>query len=81
MIIFYSKTGCPWGDSAREFLVSHNIPFDERDMYKNRAFIDECIQKTGQSKCPTFDIDGHYLPDSDAEALKLYLESRSTSQE
>ena len=72
-IIFYSKAGCPWGTEVREFLTSRNIPFVEKEMMHNPEFKEECIQKTGQSKCPTLDIDGHYLTDSDAKAVEEYL--------
>ena len=72
-IIFYSKTGCPWGDEVRDLLVSKNISFDERDMRKDPKYMDECIAKTGQSKCPTLDIDRHILADSDAKTVAEYL--------
>lgn len=76
-IIFYSKTGCPWGDGVRDLLNSKNISFEERDMIKNPAFKIECEEKSGQSKCPTLDIDGHILADSDANQVEEYLRSIS----
>lgn len=74
-IIVYTKTGCPWGVEVLNFLKSKNIPFEEREMFGNPSFKDECIQKSGQWKCPTIDIDGHILPDSDAKQLEEYLNS------
>jgi glutaredoxin len=75
MIIFYSKTGCPWGDEVRDLLNDKGVAFEERDMIKNPAFRQECEEKTGQSKCPTLDIDGHILADSDAKQVEEYLAS------
>ncbi len=73
MIIFYSKTGCPWGDEVRDLLTSKNIPFEEREMHSHPEFKEECIAKSGQWKCPTLDIDGHILADTDAKAVEEYL--------
>lgn len=72
-LIFYSKIGCPWGDEVRDFLLQNHIEFDEREMTQNDSFRKECLDKTGQTKCPTFDIDGHLFPDSDVLALKRFL--------
>ena len=33
----------------------------------------EAIDKSGQWKCPTLDIEGHILPDSDAKQVEQYL--------
>ncbi len=42
-------------------------------MFKNEEFKKECIAKSGQWKCPTLDIDGHIMPDSDAKQVAEYL--------
>ncbi len=72
-IIVYTKTGCPWGTQVLDFLKSNNLPFEERNMNDNDSYRVEAIEKTGQWKCPTIDIDGHMLADSDADQLKEYL--------
>ncbi len=76
-IIVYTKTGCPWGIEVIDFLNSKNIPFIEKDMFGNPDFKDECISKSGQWKCPTLDINGHILADSDANQVEEYLKSIS----
>ncbi|MES2224261.1 MAG: glutaredoxin domain-containing protein [Patescibacteria group bacterium] len=75
-IIFYSKTGCPWGDEVRNLLTSKNIAFEEREMNSHPEFKEECISKSGQSKCPTLDIDGFILADTDAKSVEEYLNSK-----
>lgn len=75
MIIVYTKTGCPWGQDVLNFLTKTKLQFEEKEMLSNEANKEECIKKTGQWKCPTLDIDGHFLPDSDAKQLEEYLES------
>ncbi len=74
-IIVYTKTGCPWGIDVLHFLSSHNIPFEERNMTENETYKTEAIEKSGMCKCPTLDIDGHILADSDVETVQAYLES------
>ncbi|MDB5204176.1 MAG: monothiol glutaredoxin [Candidatus Taylorbacteria bacterium] len=76
-IIFYSKTGCPWGDEVRDLLTTKNIPFEEREMISHPEFMKECIDKSGQSKCPTLDIDGFILADTDAKAVEEYLSNKN----
>lgn len=74
-IIVYTKTGCPWGIEVINFLNSRNISFTEKEMLSNLEFKEECIKKSGQWKCPTLDIDGHILADSDAKQVGEYLNS------
>lgn len=75
MIILYTKTGCPWGVEVINFLKSKNVPFEERNMTENEKYKEEAIAKSGQFKCPTLDIDGHILADSDAKQVEEYLRS------
>lgn len=72
-IILYTKSGCHWGQEVIDFLDSKNIPFEERNMTNSEAFKQEAIEKSGQWKCPTLDIDGHILANSDAEQVENYL--------
>lgn len=74
-IILYTKTGCPWGIQVVQFLQSKHIPFEERNMTEHDEYRLEALAKTGQSKCPTLDIEGHMLPDSDAKQVEEYLTS------
>jgi glutaredoxin 3 len=74
-IIVYTKTGCPWGIQVLDFLKEKGLPFEDRNMTDNDNYRIESIEKTGQWKCPTIDIDGHMLPDSDAKQLDEYLKS------
>ena len=75
-IIMYTKTGCPWCRAAAELLHSKNVPFDEREVRNNEQFMKELVEKSGQNKVPTFDIDGHILADSDADQLAVYLKEK-----
>lgn len=75
MIIVYTKTGCPWGIEVIDFLTKNGVAFEERNMTVSEAYKQEAILKSGQYKCPTLDIDGHILADSDAKQVGEYLKS------
>jgi monothiol glutaredoxin len=76
MIIFYSKEGCPWCDDARTFMVDKGLEFDEKEVWSSPEFYDEMVELSGQSKAPTFIIDGTVLADSSAEELEQYLQTQ-----
>jgi len=77
-IIAYFKTGCPWCEDARDFLENKKISFEERNVTENKEYFIEMQKKSGQTKAPTFDIDGEILADSDKEALEKYLVEHGT---
>lgn len=74
-IIVYTKTGCPWGTQVLDFLDSKSLQYEERNMTENEKYKKEAIEKSGIFKCPTLDIDGHILADSDATQVEEYLKS------
>ncbi len=78
-IIIYTKTGCPWCDDALALLRSKDVPFEEREVLGNKAYFDEMIAKSGQTKAPTLDIDGHILADSDAGQIEAYLKEKGVA--
>lgn len=72
-IILYVKTGCPWCIGVTNLLKEKGVKYEERNVTQNKVFMDEMVQKSGQSKAPTLDIDGHILADSDKEQVAAYL--------
>lgn len=75
-IIIYTKTGCSWCYDALAFLQKNHIKFEEREVRSSQKYFDELVQKSGQEKTPTFDIDGEILPDSDAGQIEEYLKKK-----
>lgn len=77
-IIIYTKTGCPWAIEALDFLRSHDLPFEERDILKNPLWKEEVEKATGQNKSPTLNIDGVWVCDAGVEdiakALRIDIE-------
>ncbi len=72
-IVVYTKTGCPWRKNVIDFLHEYDLEYVEKNMTEYPEFMEECENLTGQSKCPTINVDGHWLPDSDADQLLTYL--------
>ncbi|KPJ67773.1 MAG: glutaredoxin [Coxiella sp. DG_40] len=57
-VIIYTVAGCPKCYSAKEYLKSKNINFEEFDVRKNREKANEMIEKSGQRSAPVIDIEG-----------------------
>lgn len=72
-IIVYVKTGCPWCKDVLSFLNEKGISYEERNVLDNEDFMKEMIEKSGQKKAPTLDIDGEILSDSDKEEVEKFL--------
>jgi glutaredoxin 3 len=72
----YTKRGCPWCDDARTLLVEKHVIFEEREVTENSGFFQELVDLSGQSKTPTFNIDGDIFADSSAEEIAPILRER-----
>jgi len=75
-IITYIKTGCPWCIGLTTFLDEKGIEYEVRNVTENPEFMAEMVEKSGQSKAPTLDIDGEIIADSDKEEIEIYLEKK-----
>jgi glutaredoxin len=75
-MIVYVKTGCPWCKEVLDFLNEKKIVFEERNVTQSKAYFDEMLAKSGQTKAPTLDIDGHILSDSDKDQVEAYLREK-----
>ncbi len=60
-IKIYSTPACTYCKQAKEFLTSHNIPFQDVDVAANPEERDEMVNKSGQLGVPVFDIDGQIV--------------------
>lgn len=71
--VLYVKTGCPWCDEVRDFMVGHGIGHRERNVTEDRAARDEMERLSGQSKAPTLNWHGTVLADFGVEELTEFL--------
>jgi glutaredoxin 3 len=73
MFILYTKTGCPWCDEVREFLLEKSIVFEERNVTEDPALMEEMVSKSNQTKAPTIDLNGEIFADlGREEAEKIF---------
>ena len=72
-IIAYLKTGCPWCEELKEFLITNNIEYEERNVTENPKYMEEMQVISEQNKAPTVVIDGVVYADTDAEEIKKAL--------
>ena len=79
-VIVYTKTGCPWTPPVTAFLKENQIPFEERDIFKNPEYRKEVEEKSGQNKSPTLDIDGVIVPDAGGEEVAEAIAKARLSQ-
>lgn len=75
-IIVYTKRGCGWCSEVVDFLQEKQINFEEREVLSNKGYFDEMVQKSGQTKSPTLDINGTILADSDRAAVEAFMHTQ-----
>lgn len=75
-IILYTKRGCPWCKGVLDLFAEKNVKFEEREVTSNKAYFDELVAKSGQTKTPTLDIDGEIIADSDKDQVIAYLKEK-----
>lgn len=78
-IILYTKKGCPWCLGVLKLFAEKGVKYEEREVLSNKAYFDELVAKSGQTKTPTLDIDGHIIADSDKEQVSAYLKEKGVS--
>ncbi|MBP6858657.1 MAG: glutaredoxin family protein [Candidatus Pacebacteria bacterium] len=75
-IILYTKTSCPWCTGVLDLFAEKGVKFEEREVTRNKAYFDEMVAKSGQTKAPTLDIDGEIFADSDRGQIKAVLKGK-----
>jgi glutaredoxin 3 len=75
-IILYTKTGCPWCTGVLDLFAEKGVKFEEREVTRNKAYFDEMVAKSGQTKAPTVDIEGEIFADSDKEQIAVVLKEK-----
>ncbi len=75
-ITVYKKAGCPWAAAVLGFLDALDLPFEVKDVTSNPQYAQEVLEKSGEIKSPTLDIDGEILADAAVEDVAEALEER-----
>lgn len=69
MVKVYSTEICPYCSTLKQFLKEHNIEFEDVDVSKDKAALDEMVNKSGQMAVPVVDINGQIVIGFDKEKI------------
>jgi len=69
----YSTPTCPWCAMAKKYLASKNIPFEDIDVTKDKAAVEEMVRKSGQKGGRVIDIAGNIVIGFDQNAIDRLL--------
>ena len=72
-IRIFSTPACPYCETLKEFLKERSIEFEDIDVSKNPAAVEEMVQKSGQMGVPVVDIDGNIVVGFDKEQIEKLL--------
>jgi len=72
-IIAYLKPSCGWSMGVRAVFKKYDLPYEDRDIINNPAQFQEMVEKTGQMKQPTVEINGHILADVSGEEVEAWM--------
>jgi len=71
--ILYIKSGCPWCTEAMRYFQSVGLKLETREVRRNKVFMDQMVQLSGQSKTPTFVYGDFIVADFDVGEFKAAL--------
>ncbi|MFT6059885.1 MAG: glutaredoxin [Lentimonas sp.] len=71
--ILYVKSGCPWCTEALSFFSTNNIHLETREVRSNKAFMEQMVKHSSQTKTPTFVLGEFVVADFDIGEFKAAL--------
>jgi len=57
-VIVYGAEWCAFCHVAMEYFDKKGVKYEYRDVDSNRAWLEECVTKSGQTGIPVLDFDG-----------------------
>lgn len=72
-IVAWMKPWCGWSAGVRAVFKKYELPFEDRDIINNPDFYQEMVEKTGQMKQPSMEINGQILADVSGEEVEAWL--------
>lgn len=79
--VLYIKTGCPWCESAVEFMSRYGITYRERNVTEDPEARAEMRRVSGQDSAPVLDWNGQVLADFGLDELKPFLRGHNVQFE
>jgi glutaredoxin-like YruB-family protein len=72
-VTIYTTPTCVYCKMAKDFFKNHNIEYEEKDVTKDEALVEEMVEKSGQMGVPVIDIDGQIVVGFNEEMLSKLL--------
>lgn len=72
-IIAWLKPSCGWSQGVRAVFRKYDLPYEDRDIINNPDFYQQMVEKTGQMKQPSVEINGHVLADVSGEEIEAWM--------
>lgn len=70
----YSTPSCSFCIRVKQYLKSNNVAYEDIDVSRDQAKVQEMIQKSGQMGVPVIDIEGEIIVGFDKEKIAEALE-------
>ena len=80
-ITLYTRKWCGWCNDAKDYLRTHELPFEEIDIGRDPAADAEMQRLSGQRYVPTIVVDGHVLANFDVGQLEQFLAKLNASHD
>lgn len=72
-VTVYTTPTCGWCHRVKAYLTEKGVPFEEKDVSRDREAAMEMIQKTNQMGVPVLDIGGAMIVGFDKERINYFL--------
>ena len=69
IIKVYSSPACPYCLALKKFLKKYSFEFEDIDVSKDKKYIDELMEKSGQMGVPVIEINGEIIVGFDREKI------------
>jgi glutaredoxin 3 len=73
-IIIYTWSTCPYCINAKRLLQENKMKYTEKEVVKNKKYLEEMKKKTGETSVPQIFINGKHI--GGFSHLQTYLENR-----
>jgi monothiol glutaredoxin len=72
-IVAYLKPSCGWSGGVRAVFKKYNLAYEDRDIINVPENFQEMVEKTGQTRQPTIEINGRMLADVSGEEVEAWM--------
>ncbi len=76
MVIVYSADWCAFCHAVKDYFDKTGVKYEDRNVEKDPAFMQESVKKSGQMGIPVIDIDGEIIVGFDKQRIDATLASK-----